>query len=334
MKNNIESKCLIGKKPFISIIIPAYNESVGIKNTVREIHKVMENAETEYEMIIVDDGSSDNTYETIQDFSQNFPTLRAIRFSRNFGKEAALLAGLKASSGHAVITMDADLQHPPATIPQLIEKWKQGFKIVHAVKASRGSHSYFTRVRASAFNYMFEKFAGINLRESSDFILMDQSARDIMIGCLPERMRFYRGLAHWIGFSQTVVYFNVAERWDKTKSRWSVTSLFNLATMALVSFTSAPLRIITFLGILTLLIGLVIGTDALISWLIGRSISGFATTIGTFLIIGSSIMISLGIIGEYIAKIYEEIKGRPTCIIESSFGFKNTGESEKKEKCL
>lgn len=331
MQYDNTTNMLSAGKPMISIIIPAYNESIGIRNTIREVHNVMADAGIAYEIIVVDDGSSDNTFKTLQGLSQKFETLKAIHFSRNFGKEAALLAGLKASTGDAVITMDSDLQHPPATIPQLIEKWQQGYKVVHAVKSKRLCDSRFVKWRASLFNWIFEKLGGISLKNSSDFILLDCEAKDIMIHCLSERMRFYRGLAHWIGFRQAIVYFNVAERWDKTNGRFSITSLFNLATTAMVSFTSAPLRIITFLGMLTLALGLVIGAEALISWIMGRSISGFVTTIGTLLIIGSFIMISLGIIGEYVAKIYEEIKGRPHYIVESSFGFQYIGESQDKE---
>jgi glycosyltransferase involved in cell wall biosynthesis len=234
-------------KPTISIVIPAYNESIGVENTIREIHNVMADAGITYEIIVIDDGSSDNTYKTLQGLSHKFETLKAIHFSRNFGKEAALLAGMKASTGDAVITMDSDLQHPPAIIPQLIEKWRQGYKVVHAVKSNRLYDSRFVKWRAGLFNWIFEKFGGISLRNSSDFILLDHEVRDIMIHCLAERMRFYRGLARWIGFRQDIVYFNVAERWDKTKGRFSITSLFNIATTAMVSFTTVPLRIITFL---------------------------------------------------------------------------------------
>jgi polyisoprenyl-phosphate glycosyltransferase len=333
MKNARETTMVAPKKPTISIVIPAYNEAEGIENTVRVVHDELSRAGTVHELIVVDDGSPDGTYETLQRLSQKFPTLKAIRLSRNFGKEAALLAGLKGSSGDAVITMDADLQHPPAVVPQLIQKWQEGYKIVHAVKATRGSESRLAKWRASAFNFIFEKLGGISLKHSSDFILMDREARNVMIRCLPERMRFYRGLAHWMGFKQTIVSFDVADRWDKGKSRWSMMSLVNLATTALVSFTSTPLRIVTVLGFVTLAIGLIIGLEALVSWLLGRSVSGFATTIGTLLIIGSFIMISLGIIGEYIAKIYEEIKGRPTCIVECSFGLKGVDETEIIEEC-
>jgi glycosyltransferase involved in cell wall biosynthesis len=307
-------------KRLVSIVIPTYNEATAIENTIRTVNTTLEGSGISHEMIVVDDGSRDGTYQILQNLANEFKCLKAIRFSRNFGKEAALLAGLKAAAGDAVITMDGDLQHPAETIPLLVEKWRQGYKVVHAVKESRNYDSAFARWRANLFNRIFKSLGGIDLKDSSDFILMDRTAKDVIINNLPERMRFYRGLVHWIGFDQATIHFKVAERWDKGQSKWSLIMLFNLATTALVSFSSVPLRIITGLGVGVLLVGITVGMDALISWYLGKSISGFATTIGTLLIIGSFIMISLGIIGEYLAKIYEEIKARPTSVIEDSFG--------------
>lgn len=320
MKYDLPSKN-ISDEWLVSIVIPVYNEVSAIENTIRVVNAALKKAGITHEMIVIDDGSSDSTYKVLQSLSQQFHSLKAIRFSRNFGKEAALLAGLKAADGDAVVTMDGDLQHPPATIPVLVEKWRQGYKVVHAVKESRNYDSRFVRWRASLFNWIFNMLGGMDLKDSSDFILMDRVAKDVIVNSLPERMRFYRGLAHWIGFDQAIVYFKVAERRDEGQSKWSLVMLFNLATTALVSFSGTPLRIITVLGLLVLLLGLVVGIEALISWYSGTAISGFATTIGTMLIIGSFIMISLGIIGEYLARIYEELKARPTCVIQDSFGF-------------
>lgn len=311
-----------GHKSMISVIIPAYNEAKGIENTIRTVSEELEKIDITYETIVIDDGSIDDTYEILWHLSREFPSLKAIRFSRNFGKEAALLAGLKASRGDAIVTMDSDLQHPPGTIPLLIEKWRQGHKVVHAIKVKRDYDNIFVKLRALLFNHLFVLLGGIDLKNSSDFILLDRVAKDVLTKNFREKMRFYRGLSHWIGFKQTTVSFDVAQRWDKGKSRWSLISLYNLAANSLVAFTNLPLRIITILGFATLLIGLVIGVDALISYLLGKAVSGFATTIGVELIIGSFIMISLGIIGEYLAKIYEEVKARPTSLIEDSFGFK------------
>jgi glycosyltransferase involved in cell wall biosynthesis len=320
MKYNILDKSICSEW-LVSIVIPVYNEVSAIEKTVTEVNTDLIKAGIMHEIIVIDDGSADGTYKVLQSLSQQFHNLKAVRFSRNFGKEAALLAGLKAAVGDAVVTMDGDLQHPPAMIPVLVEKWRQGYKVVHAVKESRNCDSRIVRWRAFLFNSIFNTLGGMDLKGSSDFILMDRMAKDIIVNHLPERMRFYRGLAHWIGFDQAIVYFKVAERKDESQSKWSMVMLFNLATTALVSFSGTPLRIITVLGLLVLLLGLVIGLDALISWYSGTAISGFATTIGTILIIGSFIMISLGIIGEYLARIYEELKARPISVIQDFFGF-------------
>jgi glycosyltransferase involved in cell wall biosynthesis len=331
---DVRSNSTFDQEKFISIIIPAYNEASAIKNTIKHVNAILMNAGILHEIIVVDDGSSDGTYQILFNLSKEVHCLKAIRFSRNFGKESALLAGLKSAQGDAIVTMDGDLQHPAETIPLLVEKWRKGYKVVHAVKESRKHDSRLVKWRANLFNSIFKALGGINLKDSSDFILMDRRAKDVIIHSMPERMRFYRGLVHWIGFDQAVVYFKVAERWDKAQSKWSLVMLFSLATTALVSFSSMPLRIITGLGLLSLLIGLAVGVDALISWYLGKSISGFATTIGTLLIIGSFVMISLGIIGEYLAKIYDELKARPTSIVADSFGFDLMAQdtNERKDK--
>ena len=280
----------------------------------------LENAAFDYEIIIIDDGSADRTYEVSKDLAGQYTFVKAIRFSRNFGKEAAMLVGLKASAGHAIISMDSDLQHPPATIHNLVEKWQEGYKVVHAVKDNRDVDSVISRMRANIFNKLFSLLGGIDLRNSSDFMLIDRHVADVIIESLTERERFHRGLAHWVGFKQTTVPFSVQKRYDGTKSRFKVVSLIKLALVGIVSFTSIPLHIISILGSLCLIIGMIVGIDAIVSWMKGIAFSGYATLIMIMLIIGGFTILSLGIIGEYIAKIYEEVKRRPNYVIESSYG--------------
>jgi glycosyltransferase involved in cell wall biosynthesis len=310
--------------PLISVVVPAHNEAAGIANAVAEIERNVSLRDVRCEIIVVDDGSRDGTYEVVQALAAANPVVRGVKLSRNFGKEAALLAGLESAAGDAIITIDADLQHPPATIPQMIDAWRAGAKVVHAVKADRGEDSFVARTRAAAFNRMLTALGGVDIRHSSDFKLLDRVAASVIALHLHERKRFYRGLAQWIGFSQVTLSFDVAPRFAG-KSSWSVRSLLGLALTALVSFTSAPLRLVTFLGLATFALGLVVGVEALWSWMHGRSVSGFATLIITQLIVGSTIMISLGIIGEYIAKIYDELKGRPIYIAESRCGVEADG---------
>ena len=279
-----------------------------------------QSVDMDFEIIIVDDGSPDGTFRRVQEICRRDRRVRGLRFSRNFGKEAALLAGLKAATGDAVVTIDADLQHPPdadSGADPRVAGWRENRECGQAEPWP--GELLVARWGADLFNASISKLGGIDLRNSSDFKLLDRQAVDAVVKLLPERQRFFRGLADWIGFHQVSIPFDVAER-RADRSSWPLGALFQLAFTALVSFTSAPLRIVAWLGILAMGVGVVIAADALWSWLHGNAVSGFATTIMTLLLLGSSIMISLGIIGEYIAKIYDEVKGRPAYLIESTCG--------------
>ncbi len=310
--------------PEITVVIPAYNEGAGIELALQTLGRVLELCSSEWEIIVVDDGSRDNTYWRVCQFSHRDPRIKGISFSRNFGKEAALLAGLKFSRGRAVVAIDADLQHPPELIPEMLENWRNGAKIVHAVKRSRKTDGIGKRLSAWLINQLISRMGGINIHNSSDYKLLDREIVDILVYQLPERERFFRGLSSWIGFDEKYIEFDVSSRMEN-ESKWSFWSLVELSITALTSFTSMPLRIVTFLGMMTLVLGFAIATDALWSWYHGVSVSGFATIIITLLLIGSFIMISLGIIGEYIAKIYEEIKARPAYLVKSTVGMEESG---------
>lgn len=315
----------------VSVVIPAHNEAEDIEEAVNQIQHVLDGSGFRYEMIVVDDGSRDGTFEKVRELERNQKGLKGIQLSRNFGKESALLAGLKAAQGDAVITIDADLQHPPSLIPELLAKWQEGFTVVHAVKRDRSSDSILTRWRAAVFNNLLAHLSGIDVRNSSDFKLLDRIAVDVIVQQIPERRRFYRGLADWVGFKQASIPFSVAMR-SSGNGKWSVMALFDLAATAIVSFTSTPLRIVNILGLISLIFGFLVAADALWSWFQGKAVSGFATIIITVLILGSFIMISLGIVGEYIAKMYEEIKGRPTYLVASKCGFEEEKSTTKCEK--
>ena len=304
----------------LSVVVPAHNEAAGITQAVGVIINALEPCGMHLEIIVVDDGSGDETFERVRILSKRDARVKGLRFTRNFGKEAALLAGLRVARGEAVVTLDSDLQHPPALIPKMIEAWQQGAMVVDAVKRRRESDGVLARLRASIFNALLSRLGGIRLQNSSDFKLLDRTVVDAIARELPERQRFYRGLADWVGYRHASILFDVEQR-AEGEGKWSLWKLLNLATTAIVSFTSAPLQIVTILGILTLCLGLGVGAEAFIAWYRGRAVSGFTTTIVTLLIIGSFIMISLGIIGEYIAKIYDEIKARPAYLVEGKVGF-------------
>jgi glycosyltransferase involved in cell wall biosynthesis len=310
----------------VSIVIPAYNEEAGIERTVKEIRAILQQCEVDHEIIVVDDGSRDGTYEKVRRMSEEGGNIRGIRFSRNFGKEAAILAGLQASTGEAMITIDADLQHPPQLIPAMIGKWRKGAKVVHAVKRDRSGDGSLLRIRASVFNRILSRFSGIEMQNASDFKLLDREAVDIVVFQMKEKRRFYRGLAQWVGFEQESLPFDVPAR-GAGQGKWSLRSLAELAITAIVSFSSAPLRIVTILGLFTLFFAFVVSVETLLSVYRGKAVSGFATIEITILLIGSFIMISLGIVGEYLAKIYEETKARPSYIMSSRCGFDEKTES-------
>lgn len=303
----------------LSVVIPAHNEEAGIAHSLSVIGEILDGCGMRWEIIVVDDGSGDRTFDRLRELSAQDSRVRGLRFSRNFGKEAALLAGLNTAKGDAVVTIDADLQHPPRLIPAMVEAWKQGAKVVDGVKRSRAADGVLTRLRARVFNATLSRLGGVNMENSSDFKLLDRVAVDAITRALPERQRFYRGLSDWVGYAHASIPFDVEER-AKGESKWSLFGLVGLATTAIVTFTSAPLRIVTALGFATMVFGFVVAAEALVGWSQGRAVSGFTTTIITLLIIGSFIMISLGIIGEYIAKIYDEIKRRPAYLIEGTVG--------------
>ena len=310
------------QNPIISAVIPAYNESQGLKEAITKIAETLDTCENNWEIVIVDDGSSDQTYQQICQLSQVEHRIKGIALSRNFGKEAAMLAGLEYAKGEAVIILDADLQHPPSLIPEMIDKWHSGAQIVHAVKRSRKDDSAGKKAAAYCINQLISSLGGININNSSDFKLLDREIVNIIIHRLPERERFFRGLTSWLGFAEEYIYFDVATR-QGDESKWSFWSLLELAITALTSFTSLPLRIVTFLGFATLILGFFVAGDTVVSLIRGQAVSGFATIIISLLLIGSFIMISLGIIGEYIAKIYEEVKARPHYLVKASVGIKD-----------
>ncbi len=302
----------------LSIVVPAFNESAGIQAAIRTLAEVAGALPYRFEIVVVDDGSRDETFKRAAEMADAGFPVRAVRLSRNFGKEAGLLAGLQHAKGDAAITIDADLQHPPSLIPDMVKAWEQGATIVHGVKRDRGDEPWLSTARAYVVNKLITTMGGINVQNSSDYKLLDRAAVDIISKMLPERSRFYRGLASWIGFKQVTLEFDVAER-QSGASGWTLHSLIALSLTAMVTFTSAPLRIVSVLGVLTFLLGAGVGTEALLSWFRGDAVSGFTTIIITLMLIGSFIMISLGIIGEYIAKIYDEIKHRPTYVIDQVY---------------
>jgi len=300
-----------------AIVIPVFNEQSIIARTIQTIIKELERIEAlhSFEIVIIDDGSSDSTWQVLTGkLCPVHPEIRAIRLSRNFGKEAALCAGLEIADAQAVIIMDADLQHPPSLIDKMYRIWRDGqVDIVEAVKRSRGNESKFSSIAAKAFYAIFSRLSGVDLRNASDFKLMDRRAVDAW-KTLPERNVFFRGMSAWMGFERAQVEFTVAER-SGSVSKWNTLSLIKLALTSIAAFSSAPLHLVTMAGVIFIMFSFLLGMLTTIQHFSGVAVSGFATVILLLLIIGGSIMISLGIIGEYLARIYDEVKLRPRFVV-------------------
>ena len=299
----------------LSVIIPAYNEEKCIKRVYSEIHSLLVENNIESEFIFVDDGSQDQTYKMINELSLEEENIIGLHFSRNFGKESAISAGLAAVNGECAVVIDCDLQHPPEKIIEMYRLWEQGYEIVEGIKRERGQEKKLYGVGAKIFYSSISRMAGFDMANSSDFKLLDRRVVDVL-NKMPER-GFFRAMSYWVGYKKTEVEYDVRERVDG-ESKWSTRGLIKYALLNISSYSTAPMQIVTKLGAIMLVISVIFGVWALIDKMTGRALEGMTTVIIITIFIGSIIMISLGIIGYYIARIYEEIQGRPKYIISAS----------------
>ena len=302
----------------LSVVIPAYNEEAMVPIAARRIRDILRAEDIEAELIFVDDGSSDGTWAAIAAAAKEDSALRGLRFSRNFGKEAALLAGLAHARGDCCATIDCDLQHPPEKLVEMYRLWQEGYQGIEGVKESRGEESALHGFCARAFYKIMTRATGIDMSRSSDFKLLDRRAVDAILS-LPERDTFYRALSGWVGFRSASVCFEVAPR-EQGQSKWSGWKLTKYALRQITSFTSSPMQIVTALGALMLALAAVMGVQTLYNKFMGRAAEGFTTVIIVTLLVGSIIMMSLGIMGCYLAKMFHEVKGRPRYIVADELG--------------
>ncbi len=296
----------------LAVVVPLYNEAAHLAGTLELIVQTLDSLGLPYRLLLVDDGSTDGTWELVKARCLASQDVRGIRLSRNFGKEAALAAGLESAEGAAVIVMDGDLQHPPALIPAMVEAWRAGAEVVEAVKVEpHGSN--WSRPAASAFNRLFSALSGHGLQGASDFKLMD---RRVLAAwrAMGERSLFFRGMNAWLGFRRVQLPFEVPTRAGGA-SGWSHWQLARLATTAITSFSSAPLYLVTLAGLAFSVFAVLLGAQTLVLKFTGRAVDGFTTVILLLLTIGAVVMLALGVIGAYIARIYEEVKGRPRYVI-------------------
>ncbi len=302
----------------LSVIIPFYNEEKQVTQTLAAVQDVLlqeqrKSPDFDYELLLIDDGSQDQTWARLTEAAQLNPRLRLFSFSRNFGKEAALCAGLDHAAGDCCIVMDGDLQFPPRYIPQMLDLWRQGYEIVDGVKRERQKEKGLARLAAQSFYRIFRATSGYELQNASDFKLLDRRVVNAWRS-FGERDSFFRGLSAWLGFRRTEMPFEVAER-QSGESKWHLRSLWRLSVNAIWGFSSAPLAIIAWLGAAFWGFALLLGLETLIMKFVGNAESGFTTVILLLLILGGTLMISLALLGAYIARIYTESKGRPRYLI-------------------
>ena len=302
----------------LSVILPSYNEEKMIAKATERMAEILQPEKIDYELLFIDDGSRDNTWAQINEAAAKDSHVVGVHFSRNFGKEAAMFAGLEQAKGDCCVVIDCDLQHPPEKIVEMYRLWEQGYEVVEGIKEDRGEESGLHKFAANSFYGLISKATGMDMSSSSDFKLLDRKVVDTL-NSLPERNVFFRALSFWVGYKKTSVSYCVQERTEGV-SKWSTKSLIKYALTNISSFSSAPLHIVTGLGFIMLAVSVVLGIIALVQKISGVALGGFTTVILLLLFSASIIMISLGIIGYYIARIYDEIKGRPRYIISRICG--------------
>lgn len=303
------------KQTHISIVIPLLNEEGNINVLYNALLPVVEKISPDYEIVFVDDGSKDNSFEIINKISEQNNRILGISLSRNFGHQIALTAGMEHTSGAIVVTMDADMQHPPEVILDLYNKYKEGFDIVNTIRTETADSGAFKKVTSSWFYKIINKLSDIHIEPASaDFRLMNRKTVNAFLQ-LKEKDRFTRGLISWMGFKQAMVPYTAPSRFSG-KSKYSITKMFRFAADGITSFSAKPLRISFFAGVIVSFIGLLYAIYAIIEYFGGKTIPGWASILVSILMIGGMQLISIGIIGEYLARVFNEAKNRPMYLVK------------------
>jgi len=319
-------------KEVCSVVIPVFNEEENLEPLHRRLSQVLAGLFEDYEIIFVDDGSKDNSLKIMRKLREVDPGVKMISFSRNFGHQIAVTAGTDYASGSALIVMDADLQDPPEVIPKLVEKWREGCDIVYAIRESR-KDPILKRAIAFVFYRVFRRMSNIDVPvDAGDFRLMSRRVVDIL-KAMPERNRYLRGLASWVGFDQARVMYARDERYrgERKYTLWQST---RLAFDGITSFSHFPLRLAVYLGLVVSLVGFLYGAIIIILGLVfGRVVPGWTTLMAAVIFLGGVQLVVVGIIGEYIGRIYVEVQQRPLYLIKQKIGFsKKTEERDKSER--
>ena len=305
--------------PVISLICPCYNEEEVVEKFINEVSMVLKNINKPYEIIFINDGSRDNTFDKLVSIKKDYEHIRIINLSRNFGKEAALTVGLDVSMGEVVIPIDVDLQHPPEVINEFITKWDEGYDVVLAKRKNRSNESLFKKVSATLFYRFQQKISEIFIPEDvGDYRLMSRKVVNA-IKDLPENQRFMKGLFAWVGFKTTTIEYEVLDRYAgvTTFNGWK---LWNFALDGITSFSTVPLRVWFYIGVFISFLSFIYGSTIILQTVIfGVDVPGYASVMTSILFLGGIQLMGIGVLGEYIGRIYMESKGRPVYIIEGEY---------------
>lgn len=302
-------------RPEISVVVPLYNEESNIKVLYSALISSLQPLNRSFEIVFVDDGSRDGSFDQVKQLNSDDGRVKGMSLSRNFGHQVALTAGMQHSGGDIVITMDADLQHPPEVILLLLEEYSKGFDIINTRRTDSPETGFFKKFTSRFFYRFINRVANVSIPESSsDFRLMNRKALESFLQ-FSERDRFTRGLVSWMGFRQTVVNYTCAPRFAG-KSKYSFRRMLHFAIDGITSFSAKPLRIASFSGVTVFLIGLIYAIYAIIQHVTGNTIPGWTSLLVTILLLGGIQLLSLGIIGEYLARIFNESKSRPLYFIK------------------
>ncbi len=309
--------------PQLSLIVPVYNESSNLDLFHERVLKVLKPLNLSYEILFIDDGSKDDSLEKLLEIRGRDSNVKVVQFSRNFGKEIAVSAGLDLAEGKAAIPIDADLQDPPELIPSLLEKWKEGYDVVYAKRTKRMGESWLKRWTASLFYRLIAKMTNIDIPEDAgDYRLLSRAAVE-QLKRLRERHRFMKGLFTWVGFKQTAVFFERDPRYSG-KTKWNYWKLWNFAIEGITSFSYIPLQAASYLGLLVSVFAFFYGVFIIAFKLLhGIAVPGYASLMAAVLFLGGIQLLTLGILGEYIGRIYDEVKQRPLYVIHKTYGFDN-----------
>jgi glycosyltransferase involved in cell wall biosynthesis len=305
----------------LSLVVPVYNEAESIESFLTAVEGVLNPLNCSYEIVFVDDGSTDKTWELLSAYTKKKECVRALSLSRNFGKERALTAGLDACVGDAVIPMDVDLQDPPELIPQFIDKWLEGYDVVYGVRNSRGSDPFLKRVSANGFYRMINLVTDIQIPANvGDYRLMDRCVIEAL-KTFPERNRFMKGLFAWVGFRQTGIPYERPERY-RGSTKWNYWRLWNFAIDGFTGFTTVPLRLWSYFGVFIALISFLYALFLVFrTALLGVDVPGYASLMVVVLFLGGVQLITAGILGEYLGRLFREVKQRPIYLVRESAGF-------------